>query len=250
LLVVASDIAAAPWHESLGKLSAALETDAGLAMAVRAVLVAMLAAVMFLPLGITSWARWTVAGGCAIGALATWAYSGHAQSMRWAFLGLPLDVAHHAAAAAWLGGLAIVGLVAMRRCAGVELVDVAQRFSRLAFTAVVVIVATGVVQALRLVGSPAQLFATDHGRYLVGKIAVIVLMLALADANRRRVNKRFRRPGTAGPRAAADLGRAMAMEMFAGLAVLGITAAMVVSPPATADDSASNGSQAEANAEP
>lgn len=112
----------------------------------------------------------------------------------------------------------------------------ARRFSRLAATAVAVIVGTGVIQCLRLVGNPTHLFTTDHGRYLIGKFVVIALMLKLADANRRRVNLRFQRPDAATPRAASDLGRSMAVEMFAGLAVIGITAALVVSPPATAGD--------------
>lgn len=236
LLVVASDIEAkGPW-QALGGLSAALETDAGIAFVVRCVALAALAAVLFLPAG-SSWSRrWPVAAGCVVAALGTWAYAGHSRSMRWSLLGIPLDVAHHAAAGAWVGGLAIVGLVAMRQTQPDELVRVVRRFSELAKVSVLLIVGTGLLQALRLVGSPTRLLSADHGQYLLVKIAVLAVMLWLADVNRRRVSERFQRPDTATPTAIFDLRRAMGIEMFVGIAIIGITAVMVVSPPAVATE--------------
>lgn len=119
--------------------------------------------------------------------------------MRWALIGIPLDIAHHAAAAAWIGGLAIVGLVATKWAERDEVVDVVQRFGKLAAIGVGIIVATGVLQAVRLVGSPARLFAADHGAYLVAKLIFLGIMLKVADINRRRVNRRFQETATATP---------------------------------------------------
>lgn len=236
LLVVASDIEAkAPW-QAFGGLSAALETDAGLAFVVRCVALAALGAVLFVPPGPSGSRRWQLAAGCVVAALGTWAYAGHSQSMRWSVAGIPLDVAHHAAAGAWVGGLAIIGLVAMRRTEPDELVGVVRRFAELAKWSVLAIVATGVLQALRLVGSPTRLLSADHGQYLLVKVAVLAVMLWLADVNRRRVAARFQRPETATPIAIFDLRRAMGIEMFVGITIIGITAVMVVSPPAVADD--------------
>ncbi len=234
LLVVASDISGeAPW-ESVGSLSAAMETDAGVALIVRVVLLFVLAWVVFAPNRKLEDVRWNASGVIVLVLLGTWAYAGHSQSMRWALLGMPLDIAHHAAAAAWIGGLAIVGLVATKWAERDELVDVVQRFGRLAAISVGIIVGTGVLQAIRLVGSPTQIFAADHGVYLVAKLIFLGVMLKVADINRKRVSRRFQETATATPRITGILRRAMGTELAVGLAVIGITAAMVVSPPAVA----------------
>jgi copper transport protein len=213
-----------------------METDAGIAFMVRAVALGALGAALFLPIGSLGSRRWHVAAGCVVAALGTWAYAGHSQSMRWSLIGIPLDVAHHAAAGAWVGGLAIVGLVAMRRTEPDELVGLVRRFAELAKWSVIVIVGTGLLQSFRLVGSPTQLLSADHGQYLLVKVAVLAVMLWLADVNRRRVAERFQRPDTATPTAIFDLRRAMGIEMFVGIAIIGITAMLVVSPPAIANE--------------
>ena len=240
LLVIASDIRAEPPWRALAGLSAAFETDAGIALALRVMLIVGLTWVMFFMHATDEWNRWIAAGGCTLLLLATWAYAGHSRSMRWSLIGIPVDVAHHAAAAAWIGGLAIVGIVAIRDTEADEMVDIVQRFARLAATSVAVIVGTGAIQALRLVGSPSRLFAADHGRYLLLKLAIMGIMLKVADVNRQRVNRRFRDARTATPHVVYNLRRAMGTELAVGLGVIAITAAMVVSPPAVAQESASS----------
>ncbi len=236
LLVIASDIRAVPIWRSFGGLAAAFETDAGIALAVRIALIVGLAWEMFMMPTRDESTRWAAAGGCTLLLLATWAYAGHARSMRWSVIGVPLDVAHHAAAAAWLGGLAIVGIVAMRDTEADEMVDIVQRFARLAATSVAVIVGTGAIQALRLVGNPTRLLAADHGRYLLLKLAVMGVMLKVADINRQRVNRRFTDTRSATPLVVFNLRRAMGTELAVGLGVIAVTAAMVVSPPAVAQE--------------
>ncbi len=240
LLVIASDIRAEPPWRALAGLSAAFETDAGIALALRVMLIVGLAWVMFFMHATDEWNRWIAAGGCTLLLLATWAYAGHSRSMRWSLIGIPVDVAHHAAAASWIGGLAIVGIVAIRDTEADEMVDIVQRFARLAATSVAVIVVTGAIQALRLVGTPSSLFAADHGRYLLLKLAVMGIMLKVADVNRQRVNRRFQAARTATPHAVYNLRRAMGTELAVGLGVIAVTAAMVVSPPAVAQESASS----------
>lgn len=238
LLVIASDIRAAPPWAAASGMSAALETDAGRALAIRIALVVALAWVMFMARTHSDESRWKLSTTLLLGLLATWAYSGHSRSMRWSLLGVPLDVAHHAAAAAWIGGLAIIGLVAIRESDAEELIDSVSRFARLAATSVALIVGTGVLQAIRLVGSPGRLFAADHGKYLVLKLLVLGLMLKVADINRQRVSRRFRTASTTTPLAVNNLRRAMGTELAVGLVVVAVTAAMVVSPPAVAQEPA------------
>lgn len=167
LLVFASDIeGTAPWS-AWGGVSVAFETDAGTAFGIRILLLGFLGTVLYLVQRISEQTRWLAAGAGTVMLLGTWALAGHSRSMRWPLLGIPLDIAHHAAAAAWLGGLAIVGLVAARECSVSELTGVVQRFAQLAAVSVGVIVGTGLLQGVRLVGNPARLFDADHGRYLV-----------------------------------------------------------------------------------
>lgn len=238
LLVIASDIKATPPWESIGGVSAAMSTDAGVAFAIRIVLVVILAWVIFGTMTATDESRWTMAVVLLLLLLATWAFAGHSRSMRWPLIGVPLDVAHHAAAAAWIGGLAILGLVAIKESTIDELITSVNRFAQLAKIAVTVIVITGVLQAFRLVGSPGELFAGNHGRYLVLKVLVLGAMLKVADVNRQRVNRRLQSTSTASRRVVGNLRRAMGTELVVGVLVVAVTAAMVVSPPAVAEDTA------------
>lgn len=231
LLVLASDVGGTSLLSSFDRIDAATTTDAGMAYGLRVVLAAALWVVLF---GYGSARRdvyWTAVSMAGIGLLATWAFAGHARSMRWPAVGVVTDVAHHAAAAAWLAGLAVVGMLVVPRTEGSTVAAVLPRFSRVAAIAVGVLVVTGLVHAVRLVGSPGALLDATHGRYLVAKVVALAAMLAVADVNRRRVRR------LAGDDdAAAANGRALrtgvAAELAIGLAVVAITASMVVSPPA------------------
>ncbi|MBI4883899.1 MAG: copper resistance protein CopC [Actinobacteria bacterium] len=235
LLVIASDIESTPpWAASAG-VSAALGTDAGRAFAIRIVLAAALAWVVFRARMSSDESRWSASVMILLGLLATWAFAGHSRSMRWSLLGVPVDVAHHAAAAAWIGGLAIIGLVAIRETRTEELIQIVNRFGQVAAVSVAVIVGTGVVQTLRLVGTPAQLFAADHGKYLFVKLVVLGAMLKVADINRQRVSRRLRSTATTTRLVVDNLRRAMGTELVVGLLIVAVTAVMVVSPPAVAE---------------
>jgi copper transport protein len=243
LLVIASDIEAVPPWSAWGGVSAALGTDAGGAFLIRILLVAAFAWAMFVAVTQTEESQWTLAVVLLLGLMATWAFAGHSRSMRWALIGVPVDVAHHAAAAAWIGGLAIIGIIAIRECNTVELIDSVNRFAGVAKVSVTVIVGTGVLQAIRLVGSPTNLFSANHGKLLVLKVVVLGAMLKVADINRQRVNRRLRSTATASQRVVGNLRRAMGTEFAVGVLVVAVTAAMVVSPPAVADDASTSGAE-------
>ncbi len=242
VLVIASDIRGTPPWSAWSGVGAALETDAGVAFVIRVALVAVLTWLMFLARIEVDESRWSLSFLVLLGLLATWAFAGHSRSMRWSLIGVPIDVAHQAAAAAWIGGLAIIGLIAIREAGPDELKDIVSRFGRLAATAVTVIVVTGVVQSIRLVGSPTQLFAANHGRFLVLKVVVLGAMLKVADINRQRVARRFGSKAITPRRVVENLRRAMGTELAVGLLVIAVTAAMVVSPPAVAQESTAKAS--------
>lgn len=234
LLVLASDIAGtSPWS-AVSDVGRALGTDAGGAYLLRTILVGSLAALLYAPVRMTHQRRWGIAAALVGALLATWAYAGHAKAMRYPWAGVPLDVVHHGAVSVWIGGLAVVGFVAARRQDMAGLVQSVNRFATVAGVAVAVIVVTGVAQTLRLVGAPTDLLRADHGRYLLLKIVVLAAMLKVADVNRRRVARHFRSKSGVRRRVVRNLTRAMVTEFGVGLAVIGITAALVVSPPASA----------------
>jgi copper transport protein len=232
LLVVASDVSGtAPWS-SFGSIDAALTTDAGMAFAIRVALALSMWLVLFRADIVHSDVYWTAVSLPGLGLLATWAFAGHSRSMRWPAVGVIVDVSHHAAAAAWIASLAIIGWAFIPTAASDVLVPVLRRFSRVAAVSVATLVGTGLVQSLRLVGSPMDLLDADHGRYLAVKIAVVAVMLLIANANRQRVNRRLDSPATIHLQVSA-LRRAVVAEFAIGLVIVGITAAMVVSPPST-----------------
>jgi len=231
LLVVASDVSGkAPWS-SLGSIDAATATHAGMAFAIRIVLALTMWLILFHGNVVHRDVYWTAVSLPGLGLLATWAFAGHSRSMRWPALGVITDVAHHAAAA-WIAGLAIVGWIVIPRTTIDVLTPAVRRFSRVAAISVAVLVVTGLVQSVRLVGSPLDLLDANHGRYLFAKIVVLGAMLAVANSNRRRVDRRLDDPATIGRHLGA-LRQAVVTEFAIGLAIVAITAAMVVSPPSS-----------------
>ena len=237
LLVVASDVSGKPPWASFGSIGAATTTDAGIAFAIRIVLALSMWVVLFHYHHVHPEVYWTAASIPGVGLLATWAFAGHSSSMRWPGLGVATDVAHHAAAAAWIAGLAIVGWIVIPTTAPNVLVPAVRRFSRLAAVSVAVLVVTGLVQSLRLVGNPTNLLDNNHGKYLAIKMVVLAVMLAVANVNRRRVETRLNDTTTL-RRHIGPLRQAIAVEFAIGLAIVAITAAMVVSPPATSQSGA------------
>jgi copper transport protein len=232
LVVVASDISGkAPWS-SFGSIDAATTTDAGMAFAIRIVLALTTWLVLFQYRIVQADIYWTAVSLPGLGLLATWAFAGHSRSMRWPAVGVATDVAHHAAAAAWIAGLAIVGWIIIPKTPPDVLVPAVRRFSRVAATSVAVLVVTGLVQSVRLVGSPMDLLDANHGRYLFAKVAVLAGMLGIAYANRRRIDHRLDDP-QAVHRHIGALRQAVVAEFAAGLLIVAITAAMVVSPPSS-----------------
>jgi copper transport protein len=237
LLVIAADISGEGLLTSFGSIDAALSTDAGVALAIRIVLAVAMWLVLFQYRDIDPEVHWTAVSFAGLGLLATWSFAGHSSSMRWPEIGIVADVAHHAAAAAWIAGLAIVGWIVIPTTTTDVLVPAVRRFSRLAATCVAVLVVTGLIQTARLVGAPGNLVDNDHGRYLLVKLLVLGAMLWLANLNRQRVNRRL--DDTEGvEQHLGAIRKGVVAEFAFGLVIVAITAAMVVSPPATNESNA------------
>lgn len=158
--------------------------------------------------------------------LATWAYAGHAKSQRWPILGLPLDVAHHFAAAVWLGNLGAMFFFRPEPGLGRVYMRLIVRLSVVAFVSVAVVVVTGVLQSVRLAGFEALRLQTRHSALLVVKIGLVGIMLLFANANRRRVKRLARDASTI-----VALRRFIFLEFVIGIAVVALTSSLVVASP-------------------
>ena len=150
--------------------------------------------------------------------------AGHGASGRWQALGAVMTVLHVGAMAIWMGGLVALALVAARAD-----MSVAKRFSPVAAIAMLVVVASGVIQAIRQLGSIDALTDSSYGRWLMLKVAAVALVLCGAMASRY---------ATYGGLVAGEgrpdrevLRRALAIELVAGLIVFGATGALTGTPP-------------------
>lgn len=169
-------------------------------------------------------------------AIATLVWTGHAGATEgWSGTAHRLsDIVHMLAAAVWLGGIAAFAWMLFRpfeRQASDQL-SVAHRgleqFSQVGTLAVGLIVATGLINSLILLGlpSPSRLVASLYGQLLLAKLGLFAAMLALAGANRWRLTPALGAAINAADPASAirDLRRSLFLECAAALSILALVA--------------------------
>jgi putative copper export protein/mono/diheme cytochrome c family protein/peroxiredoxin len=189
-------------------------------------------------------ADWLAARGQAVGlaaiALGLVTAGGHAAAVKPGGLAaMTIDAAHLVATGLWIGALLPLALLlrAASRPEGADArpqaVLAARRFSRLALVAVLVLAATGVGNTVIQVASVAGLVGTPYGQLLLAKLALLAPMLLIAGVNRRRLLPEL--PGeaaTVGRPAMRRLATFMAAEAALAVLVLGLAAALALTPPA------------------
>ncbi|MFF7544138.1 copper resistance CopC/CopD family protein [Streptomyces canus] len=120
----------------------------------------------------------------AAGLAASWAMAEHASVGLQAGIAMPVDVVHLLAVATWLGGLTALLVALYRSDAPIESAAV-RRFSQVAFGSVVALVATGVYQSWRQLGSWSAFTDTRYGQLLLVKIGLVALLVGVAFVSRR-----------------------------------------------------------------
>ncbi|SDO12910.1 copper transport protein [Streptomyces sp. cf386] len=122
----------------------------------------------------------------AAGLAASWAMSEHASTGLQAGIAMPVDIVHLMAVAGWLGGLTalLVALYWAPTDTPVE-ASAVRRFSRVAFGSVLALVATGIYQSWRQLGSWSAFTGTRYGQLLLVKIGLVVLLVGIAWISRR-----------------------------------------------------------------
>jgi copper transport protein len=188
---------------------------------------------------------WVLAAPLGIAIAATPGLAGHAFVGTFTPIAVPADTLHVIAMSVWLGGLATLALIVIDH--DPDAARSAQRFSPVALTSVVVIVATGLFASWRQVGFSRDAFLdTTYGRLLIIKVAVFLALVALAAWSRRIVHSR--KPSSLSAMTITDdpavpsteptdpstrrLRWSVGGELVFGIAVLTITALLVNAQPA------------------
>ncbi|MGB3687522.1 MAG: CopD family protein [Ornithinimicrobium sp.] len=116
--------------------------------------------------------------------------AGHSNTVEPRWIVLAADIAHLVAAAVWVGGVVMIGmLLRHRRRHGQPLnaAAIGARFSVIAAAAVTVVGVAGVVLAITILDRPQELWLTSWGLFLLAKMAVVAVAAAIGAYNHFRV---------------------------------------------------------------
>ena len=196
------------------------------ALAVMAVLAAIISvgALFTSTLGLS--AVWAV---LAVAAISLPALAGHGSGLGDHALALSSAIAHSAAATVWIGGLLVLAFHGLRRDEGFAtpgaLRTAAQRFGLAALVSVLLLAATGAANAYTRLDTVDQLITTDYGLVTTAKVIVLVTLVLIAAAIRRRLL-----PALDGEKQRAAFLRVMALEISLVVVAFGLGVALAVSP--------------------
>jgi putative copper resistance protein D len=152
---------------------------------------------------------------------------------------IAVDFVHLASTGLWAGALPALAMLLLSAStergadARPYAVLAARRFSRWALVTVLVLAVSGVVNAFTHIRDVAGLVGTSYGRLLLVKLALFALTLAVAAVNRRRLVPALGgEADVVGRPAMRRLARAVTLEAVFVTAMLGLVAALSVTPPA------------------
>ncbi|WP_025036575.1 copper resistance CopC/CopD family protein [Bradyrhizobium sp. DOA9] len=204
---------AAPWK-------VAFATSAG-----RAFLVAA-AAMLFAGLALRStWYSRALAMMAVVGVGSSLALSGHAATAPPQMMMRPAMFLHGLCVALWIGALAPLAALLSKPTAST--LAVVNRFSAIAMPAIGVLALTGLALAIVQVEKASALVETRYGLILSIKLALVLMLLALAALNRFRLT-----PALARDRGAeAILKRSILLECVIALAIFAVVAGWRFTPP-------------------
>ena len=138
---------------------------------------------------------------------------------------VPVSMLHALAMAVWLGGVVLLARVVLAGPGEEDLVHAVRGFGRLSTIAIVLTVATGVVQMVLLDGG--SLFTSSHGRVVLLKTVAVAFMVFVGLSARQFVTARLARADELTIPTADRLRRAFGAEAAAGLVVLALSAWLV-----------------------
>ena len=202
-------VSAAPWQQGMASSRGAASCIA-------------LAGLLCLILGVLAAGRMRsslmLATGC-VAILASFVFAGHAASATPRAAAVLAWLVHAGAAAFWIGSLAPL-LMGLRGEPEASLAAV-RRFSALALWIVAGLAIAGVVMAAIQVQRPEALIATDYGKVLMAKLALVTMMLSLAGINRFLLLPQMARSA---PDARRKFAISLRLELALGVTILALAA--------------------------
>ena len=122
-------------------------------------------------------------------ALGSPALVGHTRTFGPGWLVPAVDMLHVATAAIWLGGIAalIITLLPTSKMTALSAARTVAGFSSIAASVVFVLAAAGTVLGWRILNSWSGLFTTAYGYALLTKVALVLVVVAIASYNRSRL---------------------------------------------------------------
>ena len=218
-------------HAVVGRLVA----TAGPAVRAAAALLGLVALVALKP----GRALWSVTAALGLIVAASFAWTGHGAATEGPGgpIHLVANIIHAVAAALWLGALAALTALLLRRAGPDLAIHRALHGSAGPGTlAVLMLVLTGLVNSWFLIGPErvASIAGNLYGQLLVAKLVLFGLMLALAASNRFRLTPTLGyalETGQPSVAAMSALRRSLLVETGLGLALIGVVAVMGTLPP-------------------
>lgn len=206
-------VTTAPW-------TIAFATSAGPALLVA--IAAMLLALVALR---SVWCARALAAMAFVGIGLSLAMTGHAATAPPELLTRPAIFLHGLGVAFWVG--ALVPLTASVSKPTAATLPLLNRFSRIAMPVVAALALTGLVLAVIQLEKLSALVDTSYGLILSIKLALVLLLLALAALNRVRLTPAL----ASDQKAASALKRSIQLECVAALAIFAIVAGWRFTPP-------------------
>ena len=225
--------------QTLGTMISAMALGAALVARTIVAFVA-LAAILLIKPGARLW--WVTAGlGGIITASFAWTGHGAATEGPGHEIHLASDMLHALAASLWIGALAAFAALAWWRPTDpsrhdMALTEALSGFARVGTWAVAVLVMTGLINSLYLVGwnGLPLLAATLWGQLLIAKLGLFLAMIVLAALNRFQLSPRLRIADAGSDVAIGHLRASLLIELGLSITVLALVALMgTLAPPAS-----------------
>lgn len=160
-----------------------MQTRLGLALFIRAIC-AFAWGLIALTASASVSRRWRIAViTTAVITIATYATSGHQSAGTLPGIFVPLDMIHLAATSTWVG--ALLALAVVSKDNNVE--NEAKRFSQMATWSMPVVVVTGVVQGLYLLGGISTITQTNFGKLLLVKTLLVGVVVVFGSQARAKL---------------------------------------------------------------
>jgi copper transport protein len=149
--------------------------------------------------------------------IATYATSGHQSAGTLPAVFVPLDMIHLAGISTWVGALLVLAVIYRDN----EVDNEAKRFSRMATWSMPLVVVTGVVQGLHLMGGISTITQTSFGKLLLAKTVLVACVVLLGSKARGRLEAS----------GFSSISKIIRWESTVVVLVLAVTSLMVAQPP-------------------